>query len=94
MIVLGYSQNYLFTWAAPKKSGAYLRCCIFGAGDMMLSGAASSVLVWKERVPPEEWEDDRGDDEDDDQPGGRRRPHIPEDQRYGPRFIRDFAWLT
>jgi hypothetical protein len=58
-------------------------------GDLLLSGAASSVLVWKERIQPEEWEDDRADHHDDDDDegdeggggGGGRRPRIPEDQR-------------
>ncbi len=55
------------------------------AGDLLLSGAASSVLVWKERIQPEEWEDDRADHDNDDDDegggGGGRRPRIPEDQR-------------
>jgi hypothetical protein len=55
---------------------------------MLLSGAAGSVLVWKERIRPEEWAEDCPDDDDDGDDGGgrgggRRRPHIPADQRYG-----------
>jgi hypothetical protein len=44
---------------------------------MLLSGAASSVLVWKEKIPREEWEEEQEDDDE----GRRHPPRIPEDQR-------------
>jgi hypothetical protein len=49
---------------------------MYTTGDLLLSGAASSVLVWKEKIPREEWEE-----QDDDDEGRRHPPHIPEDQR-------------